>query len=250
MKIVLSICFVTSVAFSDGSEALFLEGNESYAKGKYEDAIQSYESILALGFESGDLYYNLGNAYYKQHSLGQAIWAYRNALKLKPMDPDAQYNLELANVRRVDRIEMPTSFFLLEEYRSLKKSLTIKEWILCGSILLTIQAILVFFMQFGWISGQFHQKLLTVIIVVILGVHGIAVDKYFQEKQTHEGVIIANGVDVYSGPYTTDNTVLFGINEGSIAEIQVHKIEGNWVEIILIDGKKGWVPAESIRGLK
>ena len=85
-------------------------------------------------------------------------------------------------------------------------------------------------------------------IIVTLGVHGIAVDKYFQNKRSHFGVITANGVNTYSGPYYGENTVLFRINEGIRVEIQ--QTQENWIEIILIDGKKGWVPTESMRRLR
>ena len=66
--------------------------------------------------------------------------------------------------------------------------------------------------------------------------------------QINRGVVISNGVDAYSGPFYGENTVLFRINEGSIADIQ--KTQKNWMEIILIDGKKGWIPTQSIRTLK
>jgi SH3-like domain-containing protein len=76
----------------------------------------------------------------------------------------------------------------------------------------------------------------------------MVLDKYFQEKRTNTAVVIANGVDAYSGPFYGENTVLFRINEGSIADI--HQTQKDWVEIILMDGKKGWIPAESMRSIK
>ena len=76
-------------------ETLFEDGNRAMGDGNYTDAIQAYESILELGFENGNLYYNLGNAYYRIHSIGLAAWAYYNALSMKPRDKDIYHNLQV-----------------------------------------------------------------------------------------------------------------------------------------------------------
>ena len=229
-------------------ETLFEDGNRSMGEGNYKDAIQAYESILELGYETGDLYYNLGNAYYRLHSIGLSTWAYYNALSMKPRDKDIIHNLQVTQARQVDRIEMPEPFILLDIYRRAKDIFIFRELIFIGSCLLLVEALLVFFIQFGLLSGSFYQHILTMMVIVTLGVHGIAIDKYFQNKRSHYGVIIANGVNTYSGPYFEENTVLFQINEGM--KVEIHQKQDNWIEIILIDGKKGWVPAESMRILR
>jgi len=230
------------------SDDLWIQANESMLYEKYEDAIQTYESILEIGFEHENVYYNLGNAYYRTHAIGQAIWAYSKAKKLDPNDEDISHNLAVAEAKKVDRIDMPKQFFLLGMYRNIKNSYTLQQWIFMGSIILLIQAVWVFGMQFGWIHARIGQPLLTGLIVVTLGVHGVAMDKYFQEKQTHEGIVIANGVDAYSGPFYGENSVLFRMNEGS--RVDIHQSQKDWIEIILIDGKKGWIPEESLRRLQ
>jgi len=229
-------------------ETLFEEGNRSMSEGNYKDAIQAYESILKLGYETGDLYYNLGNAYYRLHSIGLSAWAYYNALSMKPRDKDIIHNLQVTQARQVDRIEMPEPFIFLDIYRRGKDIFTFRELIFIGSCLLLVEALLVFFIQFGLLSGFLYRHILTMMIIVTLGVHGIAIDKYFQDKRSHYGVIIANGVNTYSGPYFEENTVLFRINEGM--KVEIHQTQDDWIEIILIDGKKGWIPAESIRILR
>ena len=109
---------IFSFGISDVTNDLFMQGNQFIFDGKYGDAVQSYESILELGYENSDRYYNLGNAYYRMHHIGQAIWAYSNALYVNPRNKDALHNLSLANVRRVDRIELPTSIFILGSSKS------------------------------------------------------------------------------------------------------------------------------------
>ena len=236
------------MGLADIPNDLFSQGNNAMIAEKYDDALQLYESILEIGYHDSNLYYNLGNAYYRLHYIGHAIWAYSQASILAPRDIDIQHNLDVTLARRIDRIELPESFFLLKMYRAIKSNLTLREWIVLGSIILLFQSMWVFGLQFGWFRGNMSQSILTGLMVLTLGIHGIAADKYFQNNRTNTGVVIANGVDAYSGPFYGENTVLFRINEGSLADIK--QSQKDWVEIILIDGKKGWIPSESIRTLK
>ena len=103
-------------------------------------------------------------------------------------------------------------------------------------------------MQFALLRGRLVAMTLNVLIVSTLIIHFIALDKYLQEKRTNTAVIIGNGVDAYSGPFYGNKTILFRINEGSIADVS--NTQKDWTEIILIDGKKGWVPNESIRMIR
>jgi len=247
MKYVIMFLSV-QLCFGGIPDELWTQANDAMIYEKYDEAIQSYESIIELGYNRADVYYNLGNAYFRTHSIGQAIWAYSSAKKLSPRDSDIDHNLAVAEAKMVDRIDMPKPFILLELYRIVKNSYTLQQWIFMGSIILLIQALWVFGMQFGLIHARVGQLLLTGLIVITLGVHGVAIDKYFQEKRTHEGIVIANGVDAYSGPFYGENSVLFRINEGS--RVDIHQSQKDWIEIILIDGKKGWIPEESLRQLQ
>ena len=113
MRITLIIFLLLSNGYCGIIDNLFLKGNEAMIDDDYDDAIQAYESILDIGYENSDLYYNLGNAYYRSHIIGQSIWAYTNALEMAPRDKDIGHNLSVANARIIDRIEMPDTFILL-----------------------------------------------------------------------------------------------------------------------------------------
>jgi len=248
MKKIIYILFMPSMIFCDIYQDLLAEGNKAMINEKYEEAITVYESILELGNENSDLYYNLGNAYYRLHYIGQAIWAYMNALRLNPRDRDIYHNLSVAKAKRIDRIDMPESVFILKLYRFIKAYLTIGEWILLSSILVLIQAIIGINFRLGFQKNTMLKIILTALVTITISTHCIVFDKYFQKIQQNSGVVIANGVDAYSRPFYGENTVLFKINEGSIVDIS--NIQKDWLEIILIDGKKGWVILESIRALK
>ena len=227
---------------------LLLEGNEAMISEEYDDAIQAYESILGLGYENSDLYYNLGNAYYRSNYIGQSIWAYMNALDITPRDKDIIHNLSVANARIIDRIEMPETFILLRLYRLIKSYFTINEWFLFGSMLLMFQAIWFLGLRFGILKGKVPKMISFSLIFIVIITHVIAIDSYSQKQRSHAAVVIANGVDAYSGPFYGNNSIVFRVNEGSIADVSNN--QKDWAEIILIDGKKGWVPLESIRPLK
>ena len=203
---------------------------------------------MGLGYENSDLYYNLGNAYYRSNYIGQSIWAYMNALDITPRDKDIIHNLSVANARIIDRIEMPETFILLRLYRLIKSYFTINEWFLFGSILLMCQAIWFLGLRFGILKGKVPKMISFSLIFIVIITHVIAIDSYSQKQRSHTAVVIANGVDAYSGPFYGNNSIVFRVNEGSIADVSNN--QKDWAEIILIDGKKGWVPLESIRPLK
>jgi|ETNmetMinimDraft_21_1059911.scaffolds.fasta_scaffold29324_2 tetratricopeptide (TPR) repeat protein len=242
------LILIFSYGFCGIVDNLLLEGNEAMISEEYNNAIQAYESILGLGYENSDLYYNLGNAYYRSHFIGQSIWAYMNALEIAPRDKDINHNLSVANARIIDRIEMPENFIFLHLYRLIKSYFTINEWFLFGSVLLIFQAIWFVGLRFGILKGKVPKMISYSLIFLVIISHVIALDSYFQKQRRHTAVVIANGVDAYSGPFYGNNAIVFRVNEGSIADISSN--QKDWVEIILIDGKKGWVPMESIRPLK
>ena len=140
---VLLVLLMFSFISAEIPETLFEDGNRSMGEGNYKDAIQAYESILELGYETGDLYYNLGNAYYRLHSIGLSAWAYYNALSMKPIDKDIIHNLHVTQARQVDRIEMPEPFILLDIYRRAKDIFIFRELIFIGSCLLLVEALLI-----------------------------------------------------------------------------------------------------------
>ena len=147
-----------------------------------------------------------------------AIWAYQNALTLIH-GTKILYIIYHINARRVDRIELPPPARILKIYRTIKSYLTLSEWFLFGSIILFTQAFWLLCMQFAVLRGRLVAMTLNVLIVLTLITHIIALDKYLQEKRTNTAVIIGNGVDAYSGPFYGNKTILFRINEGSIADV-------------------------------
>ena len=102
MKRLIFILVVSSHSFSDQKIEKFQEANARYNNSDYIGAIQLYEQIVAEKWQSGYLYYNLGNSYFRAGMVGQSIWAYNKALKLSPRFDNIKYNLEIANIKIKD----------------------------------------------------------------------------------------------------------------------------------------------------
>ena len=239
---------MNSSGYSELAEEVYIEANKALIAENHDNAITKYESILNDGYESAELYYNLGNAYYRSEQLGKSIWAYSNALDIAPRNKDVAHNLSIANAQIVDRIEMPKSFFFITFYRLLKSIMTIYEWILVGSFLILIKSIHFSVMKFGLTKGKMYKITSTLLISLIILAHIFAMDSYVDKQRKNSAIVISNNVNAYSGPFYGSSSILFQINEG--IKVDISNQQKDWVEIILIDGKKGWIPSESIWFMK
>ena len=230
------------------SHKLFHEANDLFINKKYKESIELYEKIIDSGQENSTAFYNLGNAYYRLGDIGHAIWAYKHANKFSPRDKDIIHNLKIAEAKKIDRINHPPLFILHDFYRKIKSSMTMFELILVGGILFFIFSLLwikqIFSGKKNVLSTGIFQILLTFIIIV----HTVILDMAFERKRINNEAIVVEKSDAQSGPFLGDNKVLFKINEGSIVEILDEK--NDWLEIILIDGKKGWVLSSALRKMK
>ncbi len=133
---------------------------------------------------------------------------------------------------------------LLEQYRALKISTTLFDIILIASAIFMLGAFIYFLKKYyRWQSIWISRVIITFFIVSLI-VHLIALDKYFEISDTKEVVIVQSEVDIYSAPFERSETVLFRLHEGVKAEITQE--QPGWLEIILIDGKKGWIQREKV----
>ena len=113
---ILVILSLSSPLFAVQDETLrtYENGMDSYRRGQYDLAIQEFESILSNNWDSPELYYNLGNAFYRSGNIAGAVWAFESCLKLSPTHQDAIYNLKLANLKVIDRMDLPAPPFYLK----------------------------------------------------------------------------------------------------------------------------------------
>ena len=240
---VLSFCFLNLTAQSAG---LWEAGNEAYKRGDYPNAIEAYNHILNEGYESADLYYNLGNAYYRSEEITQAILAYERALLLSPGDAVIRFNLQLARTKTIDKMVPQSEFFVVTWYRSLVNQMSVDGWAHTALVLLALTIILALLYLFSspvWLRKVgFFGGLLTLLFFVLANLFA------WQQKQTlnhRDGaIVIGSAVPVKSTPAAA-GTDLFILHEGTKVFITDDTMN-EWREVRLPDGKVGWVETTQI----
>lgn len=247
-RLVVLVLIIVGFVFAQDKtnpDSLYGQGNRLMLAEQYLLAIDTYENIIELGHEHADLYYNLGNAHFRTNQLGNAVWSYEKGLQLSPRDSDLKFNLSLVNTRIRDRIEMPETVLLLEEYRAIKKSTTLMDILLIGATVVMLGAFIYFMKRYYRWRSIWLSRLVITLFVLSVFVHLMALDKYFELSNKNEGVIVQPEIEVFSAPFDRKETVIFRLHEGVKAEITQN--QQNWLEIELIDGKKGWIQSEKVR---
>ena len=222
--------------------------NTMYEQGLYADSARAYQQLADRGYRDPALYYNLGNAYYKQGDLGRAILNYVRARRLDPSDPDTAANLELAR-GRVSGAPAPTddafagvaarASALLSTNQAAAAALAAWTVVvaLAGALLLLKPRPQVR----RWLSyGAMAAGVLLVAAVLQMSTHMLAGDG-------NEVVVVAGSVEVMSGPGTQYNA------EGELpggAEADLLERRGGWTRITLPGGGlQGWVPAGAVEAV-
>lgn len=222
------------------------QGNQFYQKQQYDKAIQSYSKVLNEGYESAELYYNIGNAYYRQGNLGFAILNYERALKLSPGDEDIRHNLALANSKTIDRINTLPEFFLFQWWESFLAVLTFSGWIYLSYIFyILLLAIIIFYFFTRRPDYQRLAFFSGIAVLLLLAVSiSISVIKFNREFNIKNGVIVEQSATAKLSP-DPDSKDAFVIHEGLKVKIE-DKVE-NYYRIRLQDGKQGWLPQNDLR---
>lgn len=218
----------------------FKQGNELYANGNFEEAIEVYESILQSGLESPALYYNLGNAYYKTGELPEAILNYERALLLAPQDADIRYNLELAYEQTADKIDKVEVFFLTKWFRSIRNLNDSDGWAVYSIIAFVLFLLSAGFYLFGRSSATKKVGFSLAVIFLIISGTSFSFSSYQKEKlvDRRHAIIFTPTVNIKSSP-DTSGTNLFVLHEGTKVEL-ISKL-GEWWNVRLQDGSEGWI---------
>ena len=224
-------------------DSLFSIGNRYFSIEKYDYALDAYLAILEK-VENPDLYFNIGNTYYRQGNLGQAIWAYEKGIQLSPLHKDLKYNLDFVNARVKDRIEVPKGILFIEMYRTIKRNVKLNDLLLWGGIMILLASFATFFKVFNILDNIFAYRITVILFIFSLLLHMIALDKYWEISDKNEGIIISSIVNVRSAPIDRDEKIIFRIHEG--LKVDIVQSQPGWFEIILLDGKKGWIEHQSL----
>jgi len=222
------------------------EANAAYTAKDYEQAVQIYETALHENGVSATVYYNLGNAYYRLNKVAPAILNYERALLLDPGNRDIRFNLEIARLKTVDRIEQVGKFFLAEIYNAMQNWFSTDQWsyIAIVNFFLLIACLFLFFF-----SRRITLKKIGFFVGLVLLVTCLAANvfAYSQKKKlTHRttAIIFSPATTIKSAP-DNSGTDLFILHEGTKVKVTNHL--GEWSEIETADGNVGWIKSREIK---
>jgi tetratricopeptide (TPR) repeat protein len=252
-------------ADTESAVSIFARANEAYEAGDYSRAIDDYTRVLETGVAPPELFYNLGNAYYKESDLGRAVLWYERARRLAPRDPDLRENLALTRSLLRDKQLLAAEPRWRQALFAWHRDTTTTESVAVASVLyavLCLMGVLFVFRETDFVSrvyakvsiaspgrllGLDKAQDLGLAIAVVLLVGGAfaysAIEKVGAERSRAKGVVLAEEVSVFSGP-SRDASVQFKVHEGTI--VSVRDARPGWVRVDLPGDLTGWVAAESL----
>ena len=240
--LLLFISVITSSIFGQSKS----QADSAYINNDLAKAIELYESILDNQGESADIYYNLGNSYYKMNNIAKAILNYERALLLNPSDNDIRFNLELAQSKTVDKVVPMSEIFFITWIKSLTDTMSEKGWGKTAIItfILTLVALSLYFF-----SKKIILKKIGFISAIICLFFCIIANTFASNQKekalNHENAIItAPSITIKSTP-NEGGTELFILHEGRKVMIKDNTMK-DWKEIQLEDGNAGWIPTSAL----
>lgn len=226
-------------------DQLFKQGNDAYAKGDFQEAADRYTDILNQGQASPELYYNLGNAYYRLDEMGLAVLCYERALKLRPNYRDCRENLDLAYSKTEDHIEVLPELFLKRWVRAIVSLFSVTGWCVILIILIAIYLAAIIFMRY-FAAGR--QRMTTfycswaIILLTAIALICFCVAKH-QAKLHDNAIVLQPAVTVLSSPEST-GVEKFILHEGT--KVTIEEDLEPWYKIRIADGNTGWLPNDAI----
>lgn len=223
----------------------FQEANKAYSNKLFNDAIIKYESILESNYQSPELYFNLGNAYFKVNKLAYAILNYERAVRMNNSNDDFIYNLEYARSKTIDEIEPIPTLFLIELLHFVESTFDSTGWSIAGILSIWSSVILlVLFVILGTSKAKKVSLALGVILIVIsITSFILAFRQNANENIRNSAIIMDPTVYVKSSP--DDSSIdKFILHEGT--KVKVLDSIGNWQKIKLINGEVGWLNQEAL----
>lgn len=219
--------------------------DSAYRIADYEQAAELYEEVLASGFASPDLYYNLGNTYYRLDRFGLAILNYERALRLRPGMSDARDNLALANSHTVDRIAELPRLFVVNWYIALITRISPSSWrvitLLFFILCLAAVTVIILSRNVTLRKSALAVAIAAAVLFILSQLLMIASTSHFNARA--EAIVMEPSVTVKSSPehQSADKLIL---HEGT--KVTISESLSGWHKITLSDGTTGWCESSAI----
>lgn len=235
----------SSVFSQEERSVKFKKGVEYYSSSNYQEALKEWADIYNTGYRSATLDYNIGNAYFKLNNIPGAILFYERAQLLKPADNSINYNLQIARSLVVDKFEEIPELFFVRWFDFLSLLLSTNSWAIISVVSFILFLVLLSLYIY---SSRYRLKVIGfwfALMFLIVSASSLAFTMRNKSLvyDSHKAVIFAPSVNGKSSP-DNSGTDLFVLHEGS--KVSVEDTIGDWYEIKLSDGNKGWVPSNSL----
>ncbi len=219
---------------------LFQKANRYYDSGNFKSAIKIYQQLLDRGINDAMVYYNLGNAHFRDKQLGKAILYYRKAHRLSPRDKDIETNLNYSRLFVIDKIKSFPNFSSAFTDKILNWG-TVNEFTFFTFLFYlgsTSLGIIAFFKR-----EKIIKRALAVFLALFLVLIFFAAIKISRDSRWQEAVVISSSVEVFSGP-GKEFTLQFTGHEG--LEVKIEQKKDDWCLVSLPNGARGWLPAANL----
>ena len=234
---------------SESVQSLKQKADDAYSKGKYQEAIVNYEAALKKG-KSADIYYNLGNAYYRTDNVTRAVINYEKARLIAPGDDDINHNLEVARSKTIDNIQPGEKIFFKVWFEDIKTSMGIDTWATLSLISLVVALILflvyLFVKQMAVRKVAFYLSLVLVIFFIFGNVFASQLKDFATSSSA--AIIVSPTVTAKKTPTDQASDVCV-LHEGTRVEITDNALKG-WYGIRLADGREGWITDKDVEVIK
>jgi len=237
--------FAVSSSYSEDNDTLFSMANDQYSQQKYGEAISSYKQIILGGNATFEVFFNIGNAYYKTGELGQAILNYERAKRLSPTDEDVNFNLKMANRETIDKIDPLPKVFYKEWWDGyiVGQSLNTRSIVLILLLWLSVLA-LSLYVYFRSVTLKKTMFLVSLTFLVFTLFYTVITKKqhtYLNERKA--AIILDVSIYIKSSP-DSESSNLFMLHEGTKLDILDELNE--WYKVRIANGNIGWTTKESI----
>lgn len=227
-------------------DSLWTAGVQAYTDGKFSDASAAWTSIEESGQKSAKLYYNLGNAWFKQGNYPKAILNYERALRLDPSYSDARYNLEFTSNFVQDKIEPVPEFILKSVARKVCYVMGSNAWAVIFLVLLAAALVMGLLFLLGSSVGKRRAGFYCGIVLLLLsaGALSFSIWQKSDSVKTDTAIVMSPVSSVKSSPSSGSSKDLFVIHEGT--KVTILDEVGSWKNIALADGRQGWITSNEL----
>jgi len=232
--------------YASDRDSVLLRAEQYYQQNDFSKAIAEYQTLTESGLTSAELFYNLGNAYFKNHDIKSAILYFERAKRLAPNDEAIDFNLNLSRTLIFDKVEAVPELFLITWGKAIRDWITVRTWSWwsIGSFAVMLALGLLFLFVRNMRVRQFAFGLSVFCFVLSLTTFTFAYLQKSNIERIDEAIVFAPSVTIKSSPDDSGNN-LFILHEG--IKVRIEDQIGEWCEVRIADGNKGWMRISDLK---